>query len=82
MVKESHQLVGPLGPPPRHVRLRRGVRNLRRAYRTLLTRPADSGEADLALSYLGAVKRDGDAEKAWRSLCRVILSSNEFIFVF
>jgi hypothetical protein len=61
-------------------------RRLDHAYISVLSRPATSAEADLALSYLGKMRQRAgesyDANKAWRSLCRVLMASNEFVFVF
>ncbi len=46
------------------------------AYMTVLSRPPAPAELDLALSH---VSRSADA---WDSLCRVLMASNEFMFVF
>ena len=56
------------------------------AYLTVLARPASPAEADLAFSYMGKWKQRAgagfDAQKAWQSVCRVLMASNEFVFVY
>ncbi len=57
---------------------------LRRAYLRVLTRHPDSSELDRAMSYIsGFADRFADAtpQDAWRSYCRILLASNDFIYV-
>jgi hypothetical protein len=52
------------------------------AYRLVLSRRPDNSEADAALSFVAGMKqRRGSELDAWQSLCRVLLSSNEFLYV-
>jgi hypothetical protein len=66
--------------------------NVERAYRLALGRPPSAGEAAAAASYLREFKAkaavdgvaaagDEAAQAALASLCRVLLSSNEFLFI-
>jgi hypothetical protein len=56
------------------------------AYARILNRRPDKGEIDQALNYVAgfgekfAAER-GAAQKAWQSLCRVLMSSNDFVYV-
>ncbi len=57
---------------------------VRHAYMRVLTREPDSAEIDNALSYLGTFStrfEDDSSERAWQSYCRILLASNDFIFV-
>ena len=56
---------------------------IREAYERAFTRPATSLEIDQALSFLARIEREwkGDKGKAWQSLCKALLASNEFIYV-
>ncbi|MGE0755988.1 MAG: DUF1553 domain-containing protein, partial [Pirellulaceae bacterium] len=64
---------------------------LRLAYRLAFSRPPDASESREALAYLDDLQTDGGAldevppeergKAAWASLLRVLLSSNEFLFV-
>lgn len=57
---------------------------VREAHFRILTRQPDPSELDGALSYLGgfASRFEGtSAEDAWQSYCRILLASNDFIFV-
>ncbi len=57
---------------------------VRRAYMAVLTREPDAGEIDSALSYVGSYTASfqGAGElDAWQSYCRVLLASNDFIYV-
>ena len=57
---------------------------VRDAYLRVLAREPDAGELDRSLSYLGGFgTRFGDAtpREAWQSYCRVLLASNDFIYV-
>ena len=60
-------------------------RRVERAYRITLNREADPGEIDSALTYVSAVKnkfKDSfSREDAWQSFCRILLASNDFIYV-
>jgi len=51
---------------------------LRRLYLTILGREPEAGEADQAFTFLGGVE---EKTEAWVSLCRVLVSSNEFVFL-
>ncbi len=56
----------------------------RHAYLAVLTRSADAGEVDAAVSYVnGFASRFSDAtpQEAWQSYCRIMLASNDFIYV-
>ena len=61
------------------------TRRLASAYLRILNRPPDGGEADNGLTYIESFKNKfpGPAAEstAWRSLYRVLLGSNEFIYV-
>ena len=62
---------------------------VREAYRRAFGRPATDAELDTVHAYLK--KSDGAADpkltaadrqlRGWRGLCRVLLASNEFVFV-
>ena len=60
-------------------------RRVERAYRITLNRQADPGEIDSALTYISNVKdkfQDSfSAAEAWQSFCRILLASNDFIYV-
>ena len=56
----------------------------RYAYLSVLSREPDGRELDGTLSYVGGfASRFGDATKrdAWQSYCRILLASNDFIYV-
>ena len=56
----------------------------RYAYMTVLTREPDAREIDSALSYVGnyTARFDGSTpQEAWQSYCRILLASNDFIYV-
>jgi hypothetical protein len=58
---------------------------VQRAYRMILTRPAEADEVDAALSYItGLEKRlaqPGAHLTAWQSFCHTLLASNEFLYL-
>ncbi len=57
---------------------------VRLAYLRILTREPEPGEVDAAMSYLGGFdSRFGEAtsQEAWKSYCRVLLASNDFMYV-
>ena len=57
---------------------------VRHAYISVLTREPDTGELDGAISYVGGfASRFGDAtaRDRWQSYCRILLASNDFIYV-
>ena len=57
---------------------------VRQAYLRVLTREPDPAEIDRAVSYLGGfTSRFGNAtsQEAWQSYCRILLASNDFIYV-
>ena len=60
-------------------------RRVERAYRITLNRQADPGEIDSALTYISNVKNkfqdSFSAAEAWQSFCRILLASNDFIYV-
>ena len=56
----------------------------KRAYMAVLTREPDAGEIDSALSYIGTYAarfEDSTLQEAWQSYCRILLASNDFIYV-
>ena len=61
------------------------ARRVERAYRIALNRQADPGEVDSALTYVSSLQskfEDSVSEpEAWHSLCRILLASNDFIYV-
>jgi hypothetical protein len=56
-----------------------------RAYLMVLTRRPDGGEVDSALTYIGELEKQlGKPEAhhmAWQSLCHVLMSTNEFLYL-
>jgi hypothetical protein len=53
-----------------------------RSYRTVLARQPENDEIDAALAFIASMKeRRGSDLAAWQSFCRVLLSSNEFLYV-
>ncbi len=54
-------------------------------YRRVLNRQAEKSELDQALKYIAAFKQKASGEnadaKAWQSLCRVLMASNDFLYV-
>jgi len=58
---------------------------LETAYARILNRRPDKDEVDQALSYIAGFKQKFAGEKAdqkaWQSLCRVLMSSNDFVYV-
>ena len=57
---------------------------VRQAYLRVLTREPEVGELDGALSYIGGFgSRFADARPrdAWQSYCRILLASNDFMYV-
>ena len=60
------------------------ARRVRQAYLRTLNRVPNADELDRSLTYLGALKRkfaDFEELDAWESYCRVLMASNEFIYV-
>ena len=56
----------------------------RRAYLRILTRDPDPDEIDGAVSYVSAYASRFDgatSQEAWQSYCRILLASNDFIYV-
>jgi hypothetical protein len=55
------------------------------AYRRVLNRAPQPAERDAALAYVANYEKrfpgESAREKAWQSLCRVLMASNEFIYV-
>ena len=55
------------------------------AYARILNRRPDKDEIDQALNYVAGFKQKFSGEKAdqkaWQSLCRVLMSSNDFVYV-
>jgi hypothetical protein len=53
------------------------------AYLKILNRQADAREVKAALDYVAAFKQKfaGDDAKAWQSFCRVLMASNDFLYV-
>jgi mono/diheme cytochrome c family protein len=55
------------------------------AYARILNRRPDKSEIDQALNYVAGFKQKFAGEKAdqkaWQSLCRVLMSSNDFVYV-
>ena len=60
-------------------------RRVERAYRITLNRQADPGEIDSALTYVSNMQdkfQDSfSSADAWQSFCRILLASNDFIYV-
>ncbi len=57
-------------------------RRIQLAYEIAYSRPADEKEANSWKSFLDRYESAaGDREAAWRGLCRVLLSSNEFLYL-
>ncbi len=57
---------------------------MRRAYLRTLNRAPTSEEIDMGLTYLSSVKNKFEGENeldAWESFCRILMASNEFIYV-
>ena len=57
---------------------------LERAHLSVLTRKPDAGELDQGLSYVGGFRsrfEDVTPQDAWQSYCRILLASNNFIYV-
>ena len=57
---------------------------VREAYMGILTRHPEPAEVDGALSYIGGFAsrfEDRTQQEAWQSYCRVLLASNDFIYV-
>ena len=55
------------------------------AYARILNRRPDKSEIDQALNYVAGFRQKFAGEKAdqkaWQSLCRVLMSSNDFVYV-
>ena len=53
------------------------------AYLKILNRKASAGEVAAALQYVAGFKQKfaGDDAKAWQSFCRVLMASNDFLYV-
>src|SRR5262245_6127180 len=55
------------------------------AYARILNRRPDKGESNQALNYVAGFRQKFAGEKAdqkaWQSLCRVLMSSNDFVYV-
>jgi mono/diheme cytochrome c family protein len=55
------------------------------AYALVLNRHPDKDEIDRGLNYVAGFKRkfagENAGQKAWQSLCRVLMSSNDFVYV-
>jgi hypothetical protein len=51
----------------------------------VLTRKPDGGEVDTALTYIGSVEKQFDKPDAhvtaWQSLCHILMSTNEFLYL-
>lgn len=57
-------------------------RRIQLAYEIAYSRPADEKEADSWKAFLDRYESaSGDRKAAWRGLCRVLLSSNEFLYL-
>ena len=57
-------------------------RRIQLAYEIAYSRPADEKEADSWRAFLDRYESAaGDREAAWQGLCRILLSSNEFLYV-
>ncbi|MEZ5364609.1 MAG: hypothetical protein R2748_20300 [Bryobacterales bacterium] len=57
---------------------------MRDAYLRTLNRAPRAAEVDNALTYISSVKEKfGDLQEldAWESYCRILMASNEFIYV-
>jgi hypothetical protein len=60
-------------------------RRIERAFWTLLTRKPTDHEMNAALGYIGHMERkmagEGARLSAWQSYCRILMSSNEFVYI-
>jgi len=57
---------------------------VRRAYLATLNRAPEAEEIDTGLTYVAALQqkfKDADPLDAWQSFCRILMASNEFIYV-
>ena len=57
---------------------------VRLAYITALNREPNAADTDVALTYIASVRErfeETDELDAWQSFCRILLASNEFIYV-
>ena len=61
------------------------AQRIERAYLMVLTRRPDGSEVDTALTYIGGLAKQlgkPDAQlTAWQSLCHVLMSTNEFLYL-
>ena len=61
------------------------AQRLQRAYVLTLARKPTAHEIEAALAYIGVAEHKDagpDArQKAWQSYCRILMASNEFIYV-
>jgi len=57
------------------------TRRIQRAHRLALGRPATEREVVDAAGFITAYSAASDEAKAWDTWCRVLLSSNEFLYV-
>jgi hypothetical protein len=61
-----------------------GSARIERAYLRTLNRRPDAEETDTGLTYMAGLKSRYDAVtelQAWQSLCRILIASNEFVYV-
>jgi hypothetical protein len=62
-----------------------GAARVETAYALILNRRPEKGEIDQALNYVAGFKRkfagENADQKAWRSFCRVLMSSNDFVYI-
>jgi hypothetical protein len=57
------------------------ARRVEHAYLTVIGRKPEPAEIDQALTYAAAMQKRTDAAQAWQSLCRVLIASNEFLYI-
>ncbi|MEX2261835.1 MAG: PSD1 and planctomycete cytochrome C domain-containing protein [Bryobacteraceae bacterium] len=60
------------------------AQRLESAYLRILNRKPAGGEVDAGLTYIAGFTskfRDQDREAAWQSFCRILMASNDFIYV-
>jgi hypothetical protein len=60
------------------------VARVRQAYLHTLNRAPDADEVDVSLTYIASVKQKFEGVEpldAWQSFCRILMASNEFIYV-
>jgi hypothetical protein len=60
------------------------ARRIENAYWTILDRQPTAGEADAGLTYIDSFRKkfaQASELDAWQSFCRILLASDDFIYV-